>query len=461
MHWHDHIVLLGFNETGLAVAEFYRHKVRACRCVYVRSATYVVSHACFMHVRVRKREGCDWIRLAGQGRVDDRAGSSPLQHDFRSTHESLQSDCWFSLCQPRLGITLHTTIITGLRQNGKREVSAGEGTISRGNVSSTDGQPVNPRKELEINDTSAPSLIVGPVSGGRDGPTVSADNCVEDAAPALVTKRDEHQNSFASLKKLLRGLDNSGDFNAIDDGIVQPVVTGDVKAGVQKQQDATSMDAISQSRMELAEIDAKLLQLLGPPEGASKEAGVGRAAKEGAKEGEGGINREVDTITSDHRGYERANAAGAAETSRGRGVEAGGVRGGISGQDSVTIDIAASHFGSMVQPGEQAEGGFLSENGVREQVLRESRRRSRTRNSSRCVCVCVCVCVCTCVCVCARVCEWYVNFAPPFSPSNSELRTLSSWSLLPFPCPPFPLLFPFILRLLQCQIATSEAEMPG
>ena len=71
MELRDHIVLLGFNETALAVAEFYRHKARACRCVYMLAARVLyVMHASCRSVCVNVLD-CDWMRVTGQGCADD------------------------------------------------------------------------------------------------------------------------------------------------------------------------------------------------------------------------------------------------------------------------------------------------------------------------------------------------------------------------------------------------------
>ncbi len=356
LQWHDHIVLLGFNETGLAVSDFYRHKGKDV--LMIEMNYFLVSTISDL----RKKE---------QLEVSKREG---MQHENVSPTD----------VQP---------------------------VTSRGALALLEHLEAHGVKESESQHIP-PSLSVGRVQGSwlMDRPTGSE---VTERPPALRTEwgeREEgyvvqrapcpHSTSLGSLRKILNVMHTKqGDFDTSDHAREESVETERVEAEAKVQDKARrsrmKMDEISKSLQELDDIDARIQQLLTPsrrachsnsaPWGGAREPGTGIAGALGGMLG-GGSRGKVEESTSDDRGHVHAEAAGPAEASRlGGDVEGAGGGSGIGGEGENSVIIVASNFGSGVETREEATDGSPSLNRSESSVLQASHRRSCTRDSERCV----------------------------------------------------------------------------
>jgi Kef-type K+ transport system membrane component KefB len=370
LQWRDHVVLLGFNETGLAVSDFYRHKGKDV--LMIEMDHFLVSTISAL----RKKEQDGGSKREGR---TEHVNDSPTD------------------VQP---------------------------VTSRGALALLEHLEAHGLKEPESQHTIPPSLSVGGVQGlvEMDRPTGSR---VRDRAPALATKGEgyvvqsatrPHSTPLSSLRKMLSAMDTEqGDFDTSDHVREERVETESVEAGAKVQDKARrsrmKVDEISKSLQELDDVDARIQQLLvtpasrracqsnSAPLGGAREPGTGMAGAAGGMLEGGGSREKVKKSTSDDRGHVRAEAAGPAEASRvGRGVEGAG---GGSGEGEVSVIIVASHFGSAVETREdsavetreEATDGSLTLNRRGSPVLQASHRRSRTRDSERCVCARACACV--------------------------------------------------------------------
>jgi len=216
LQWRDHVVLLGFNETGLAVSDFYRHKGKDV--LMIEMDHFLVST--ISALRKKEQDGGSCQEVADVQPVTSRGALALLEH---------------------------------LEAHGL--------------------------KEPESQHTIPPSLSVGVVQGlgEMDRPPGSR---VSDRTPALTTKLKEgyvvqsatrpHSTPLSSLRKMLSAMDTEqGDFDTSDHVREERVETESVEAGAKVQDKARrkrmKMDEISNSLQELDDIDARIQQLLVTP----------------------------------------------------------------------------------------------------------------------------------------------------------------------------------------------------